>query len=54
MEERKSLLKKMEEQTRQRGFLRFAKDHKEKADELQMHIDKLKELLFTVQHYDET
>ena len=47
MEERKNLLKKMEQQTLDRGFQRFAKEHKTKAEEIQHHIDQLRELLFT-------
>jgi two-component system chemotaxis response regulator CheB len=47
MEERKNLLKKMERQTLDRGFQRFAKEHKTKAEEIQHHIDQLRELLFT-------
>jgi two-component system, chemotaxis family, protein-glutamate methylesterase/glutaminase len=49
MEERKNLLGRMEAQTRQRGFNRFANDHKQKGVELQLHINKLKELLTITQ-----
>ena len=50
MEERKNLLGRMEAQTRQRGFARFANDHKQKGVELQLHINKLKELLTITQN----
>ncbi|HVG16309.1 MAG TPA: chemotaxis protein CheB [Chitinophagaceae bacterium] len=46
MEERKNLLKKMERQTRDRGFERFAKDHMVEGREVQHHIDTLRDLLF--------
>jgi two-component system, chemotaxis family, protein-glutamate methylesterase/glutaminase len=54
MEERKSLLRKMEQQTSDRGFARFAKDQKEKAAQLQKHIDMLKQLLSMSQHNNGT
>jgi len=54
MEERKNLIKKLEEQTRGRGFSRFANDYKEKFEELQFHIEKVKELLFVTQKTDDT
>ena len=53
MEERKNLLKRMEAQSMERGYHRFAKEHYEKANELQEHINKLKEILFMFQR-DET
>lgn len=53
MEERKNLLHKMEAQTRQRGFSRFANDHRQKGEELQQHIDQLKKLLTIVQEEEE-
>lgn len=49
MEERKTLLKKMEEDNRKRGFSTFAKSYKEKADIIQGHVDKMKEVLFASQ-----
>ena len=54
MEERKNLIQKLEEQTRSKGFSRFANDYKEKFQELQFHIDKIKELLFITQKEDDT
>ena len=49
MEERKILLKKMQDDNTKRGFSKFAKDYKEKVDDLQKHVDKLKEVLFASQ-----
>ena len=54
MEERKNLLLKMEMQTRERGFERFAKEHRSKADELQEHVDRLKQMLRITQEGDDT
>lgn len=49
MEERKTLLKKMEDDNSKRGFSKAAKEYKEKVDELQEHVDKMKEVLFASQ-----
>lgn len=49
MEERKTLLKKMEADNTKRGFSKFAKSYQEKADEIQTHVDKMKEVLFASQ-----
>ncbi|HUZ58461.1 MAG TPA: hypothetical protein VMU83_06755, partial [Hanamia sp.] len=49
MEERKTLLKKMKNDNTKRGFSTFAKSYKEKADIIQVHIDKMKEVLFASQ-----
>ena len=46
MEERKTLLKKMEDDNSKRGFSKFAKSYKEKVDKIKIHIDKMKEVLF--------
>lgn len=54
MEERRNLLRKLENDTLNRGFKRLASDHEERRLELQGHIDKLKELLFTLQDNDPT
>jgi two-component system, chemotaxis family, protein-glutamate methylesterase/glutaminase len=54
MEERKSLLHKMEDQTRSRGFERFAREHSQKAEELQQHIERMKKILAITQEQDET
>ncbi len=49
MEERKTLLKKMEADNTKRGLSTMAKNYKEKADGIQMHVDKMKEVLFASQ-----
>jgi two-component system, chemotaxis family, protein-glutamate methylesterase/glutaminase len=49
MEERKTLLKKMQDDNTKRGFSKLAKGYKEKVDDLQIHVDKLKEVLFASQ-----
>jgi two-component system, chemotaxis family, protein-glutamate methylesterase/glutaminase len=53
MEERKNLLVRMENESKQRGFARFANEHRQKGEDLQVHINKLKELLFLTQNSDE-
>jgi two-component system chemotaxis response regulator CheB len=52
MEERRKLLKNMEEDTDRRGFKRVANEHRLKRREMDTHIDRLKELLFAVQRTD--
>jgi len=52
MEERKTLLSKMENDNAKRGFSTMAKSYKEKADNIQMHVDKMKEVLFASQKLD--
>lgn len=49
MEERRNLLKKMEEDSAKKGFARMASGHREKKEDLQVHIDNLKEVLFATQ-----
>jgi two-component system, chemotaxis family, protein-glutamate methylesterase/glutaminase len=49
MEERRNLFKKMEDDNSKKGFTKFAKSYKEKGDGIQVHIDKLKEVLFASQ-----
>ncbi|MBC7889526.1 MAG: chemotaxis protein CheB [Ferruginibacter sp.] len=49
MEERKTLLKKMEDDNAKRGFSRMSVNYKEKADDIQIHIDKMKEVLYASQ-----
>ncbi len=46
MEERKTLLKKMEGDNAKKGFSNFAKGYAQKGEALQLHIDNLKEVLF--------
>jgi two-component system, chemotaxis family, protein-glutamate methylesterase/glutaminase len=50
LEQRKTLLRSMENQNEQRGYQRAAKAYKENAEELQGHIDRLREILFASQH----
>jgi two-component system chemotaxis response regulator CheB len=52
MEERRKLLKNMEEDTNRRGFKRMADEHRLKRREMDGHIDRLKDLLFAVQRTD--
>jgi hypothetical protein len=52
IEERKSLLKKLEENATGKGFKSIATDYGQKANDLQLHIDKLKEILFAIQNID--
>jgi two-component system chemotaxis response regulator CheB len=49
MEERKTLLKKMEDDHAKRGLSTLAKNYKEKSELLQVHVDKMKEVLFSSQ-----
>lgn len=49
MEDRKNLLRKLGGDSRSRGAVNLASVHEEKAKELQHHIDKLKEILFSTQ-----
>ena len=49
MEERRNLLKKIEDDNTKRGFTTFAKNYKGKVDEIQVHVDKLKEVLYASQ-----
>lgn len=49
MEERKTLLSKMQDDHIKRGFSTLAKSYKEKADGIQGHVDKMKEVLFASQ-----
>ena len=49
MEERRNLLKRVEEDAIRKGFIRISKDHRQKREDLQRHIDKLKEALFSMQ-----
>ena len=49
MEDRKNLLNKLANSSETRGAISMATAHKEKANALQEHIDKLKEILFSTQ-----
>lgn len=49
MEERKTLLRKMEDDHTKRGLKKVANEYREKGDDLQGHVDKMKEVLFASQ-----
>ena len=49
MEERRNLLKKMEDDNANRGFQTAAKNYHQKVDDIQVHVDKLKEVLYESQ-----
>lgn len=49
MEDRKNLLNKLGSDLRKRGAVTIASGHEEKGTELQHHIDKLKDILFSTQ-----
>lgn len=49
MEERRNLLKKMEDDNTKKGFTSFANNYKQKVSDIQVHVDKLKEVLFDSQ-----
>jgi two-component system chemotaxis response regulator CheB len=49
LEERKQLLKKMSEEERNKGWIRSAASKAERQAELEVHINRLKELLFDTQ-----
>ncbi|MGZ5190739.1 MAG: chemotaxis protein CheB [Flavisolibacter sp.] len=52
MEERKQLLKKVETNWKNRGYASMSTSYIEKQDELEVHINKLKEILFDLQNQD--
>ncbi|HTE02165.1 MAG TPA: chemotaxis protein CheB [Mucilaginibacter sp.] len=52
MEERKHLLRKMEVDSNEKGYTRWAATHVEKQEELDTHINKLKEILHDLQNFD--
>lgn len=49
MEERKTLLRQMEQQNLKRGYQLAATGYRENAEEMQVHIDRLKQALFASQ-----
>ena len=49
MEERRNLLMKMEADHAKKGFSQLAKNYKEKADDIHVHVDHMKEILFASQ-----
>lgn len=54
MEERRNILRKLEAETLKKGFTRIASDHADKAKDIEAHIEKLKQILFSVQVTDHT
>jgi two-component system chemotaxis response regulator CheB len=52
MEERKHLLRKMEVDSKQKGYKSLSANNVEKQDELERHINKLKDILFDLQNHD--
>jgi two-component system chemotaxis response regulator CheB len=49
MEERRNLLKKLGDDHTKRGLSIMAKDYNQKADDIQVHVDKMKEVLYASQ-----
>jgi two-component system chemotaxis response regulator CheB len=49
MEERKTLLKKMGDDHAKRGLSTLSNNYKQKSDDLQVHVDKMKDVLFASQ-----
>lgn len=50
MEERRNLLTKLAEDNVKKGFARLSADHRQRADELETHIERIKEILFVTQN----
>ncbi|HYH16534.1 MAG TPA: hypothetical protein VD794_14995, partial [Flavisolibacter sp.] len=51
MEERRSLLAKMAAEEKGKGWLRSAQQKQERVNELEVHVERLKQLLFSEQNY---
>ncbi len=49
MEERRNLLMKLGDDHSKKGLSSMAKDYKEKAGDIQVHVDKMKEVLYASQ-----
>ena len=49
MEERRNLLKKMEDDHQKKGLSKIAASYHDKGGEIQFHVDKMKEVLFATQ-----
>jgi two-component system chemotaxis response regulator CheB len=54
MEERKNILLKLEIDHRKKGMNSAAEIHKQKAEEIEVHIQRLKEILFSTQQSDQS
>ncbi len=50
MEERGNLLKKMEDDNNKKGLSRMAASYREKGEDIQFHVDKMKQILFATQN----
>jgi len=50
MEERRNLLKKMEDDNNKKGLSKMAASYREKGAGIQFHVDKMKEILFATQN----
>ncbi len=50
MEERRNLLKKMEDDNNRKGLSKMATNYKEKGADIKFHVDKMKEILFATQN----
>ncbi|MHA4806917.1 chemotaxis protein CheB [Flavitalea flava] len=49
MEERRNLLKKMQEDSQKKGLIKMAATFQEKGEGIQFHVDKMKEILYATQ-----
>ncbi|CAM4309382.1 chemotaxis protein CheB [Gillisia hiemivivida] len=49
MEERRTLLKKMEDDNQKKGLSKMASSYQEKGEDIQFHVDKMKEILYATQ-----
>lgn len=49
MEERRNLLKKMEEDNQKKGLSKMATSYRNKGGEIQFHVDRMKDILFATQ-----
>ena len=49
MEERRTLLKKMEDDNSKRGLSKMALSYREKGDDIQFHVDRMKDILYATQ-----
>lgn len=49
MEERRTLLKKMEDDNKKKGLSKMASSYQEKGEDIQFHVDKMKEILYATQ-----
>ncbi len=50
MEERRTLLQKMEDDNMKKGFSQMAASYRDKGESIQVHVDKMKEVLYATQN----